>query len=223
MEKELNQEGDVKEQVKEETSKPASEVTSPEEKATSEKQKAEDDWKRTMQSRTDKAEHSLKSAQEELQKLHNDREQQRLVARRKEIVDLEGEPDEQAKVRRKHELEDEVNKLQELKSKEEGAVQRKYDQAIDLARQHSLSLDDARDLMDAGSPKEMELLAQLKVAEKAKVQGAPPIVKEGFPKPDSGTSDAGGDSDEAFLKGWNAGDIPTTKENLERARKIVNK
>ena len=222
MEKELNQEGDVKEQPVEENLEDASKAPSLEEKETSEKQKA-DEWKRTMQSRADKAEFALKSTQEELQKLHNEREQQRLVARRKEIVDLEGEPDEQAKVRRKHELEDEVNKLQELKSKEEGAVQRKYDQAIDLARQHSLSLDDARDLMDAGSPREMELLAQLKVAEKAKIQGAPPKEKEGFPKPDSGTSDAGGDSDEAFLTRWNVGDIPATKENRERAQKIINK
>ena len=189
MEKELNQEGVVEEQVKEETSKPASEVTSPEEKAASEKQKADDEWKRKMQSRTDTAESTLKSAQEKLQKLHDESEQQRLVARRKEIVDLEGEPDEQAKVKRKHELEDEVNKLQELKSKEEGAVQRKYDQAIDLARQHSLSLDDARDLMDAGSPREMELLAQLKVAEKAKGLGKVQSKEGGF-RPDSATSDA---------------------------------
>jgi len=222
MENELNQAGEVKEQLKEEISEDASKATSPEEKETSEKQK-EDEWKRTMQSRTDKAEFALKSTQTELQKLRSEREQQRLVARRKEIADLEGDTDEQAKVKRKHELEDEVNKLQELKEQEEGAVQRKYDQAIDLARQHSLSLDDARDLMDAGTPKEMELLAQLKVAEKAKGQETPPKEKEGFPKPDSAISDAGGDSDEAFVKGWNAGDIPATKENLARSQKILNK
>ena len=200
MEKELNQEGDAKEQPKEDISKDASEVTSPEEKETSEKQKVED----------------------ELQKLRSEREQQRLVARRKEIADLEGDTDEQAKVKRKHELEDEVNKLQELKEKEEGAVQRKYDQAIELARQHSLSLDDARDLMNAGTPKEMELLAQLKVAEKAKVQ-SPPKEKEGFEKPDSGTSDVGSDDDASFQKHWNAGDLSATKENIARIQKIINK
>jgi len=188
MEKVQTQEGVAEEQVKEETSKLASEVTSSEDKATSEKQKA-DEWKRTMQSRTDKAESTAQKLETELQKLRNEREQQRLVARRKEIADLEGDTDEQAKVKRKHELEDEVNKLQELKSKEEGAVQRKYDQAIELARQHSLSLDDARDLMDAGSPREMELLAKLKVAEKAKGLGKVLPKEAGF-RPDSATSDA---------------------------------
>ena len=221
MEKELNQEGDAKEQPKEDISKDASEVTSPEEKETSEKQK-EKEWKSMMQSRTDKAESTAQKLETELQKLRSEREQQRLVARRKEIADLEGDTDEQAKVKRKHELEDEVNKLQELKEKEEGAVQRKYDQAIELARQHSLSLDDARDLMNAGTPKEMELLAQLKVAEKAKVQ-APPKEKEGFEKPDSGTSDAGSDDDASFQKHWNAGDLSATKENIARIQKIINK
>ena len=221
MEKELNQEGDAKEQPKEDISKDASEVTSPEEKETSEKQK-EKEWKSMMQSRTDKAESTAQKLETELQKLRSEREQQRLVARRKEIADLEGDTDEQAKVKRKHELEDEVNKLQELKEKEEGAVQRKYDQAIDLARQHSLSLDDARDLMNAGTPKEMELLAQLKVAEKAK-GSTPPKEKEGFPKPDSGTSDAGSDDDASFQKHWNAGDLSATKENIARIQKIINK
>ena len=217
MEKELNQEGDAKEQPKEDISKDASEVTSPEEKETSEKQK-EDEWKRLMQSRTDKAESTAQKLETELQKLRSEREQQRLVARRKEIADLEGDTDEQAKVKRKHELEDEVNKLQELKEKEEGAVQRKYDQAIELARQHSLSLDDARDLMNAGTPKEMELLAQLKVAEKAKVQ-SPPKEKEGFEKPDSGTSDAGNESDEAFMKSYSEG----ASSDHARAQKILTK
>ena len=221
MEKELNQEGDAKEQPKEDISKDASEVTSPEEKETSEKQK-EDEWKRMMQSRTDKAESDAQKVKDELQKLRSEREQQRLVARRKEIADLEGDTDEQAKVKRKHELEDEVNKLQELKEKEEGAVQRKYDQAIELARQHSLSLDDARDLMNAGSPESMELMAKLKVAEKAKVQ-SPPKEKEGFEKPDSGTSDAGSDDDASFQKHWNAGDLSATKENIARIQKIINK
>jgi hypothetical protein len=222
METEQTQEGVAEEQPKEETSEVVSEAASTEEKATSEKT-ADDEWKRTMQSRADKAEFALKSAQEKLQELHKEREQQRLEARQKEIAALADEPDEQAKVRRKHQLEDEVNKLQELKEQEAGAVQRKYDQAIELARQHNLSLDDARDLMNAGTPREMELLAELKVAKQAKVQEPPTETKETFPKPDSGTSDAGTDSDEAFLKGWNSGKIPATKENIERAKKIINK
>ena len=186
METELNQAGVVEEQVKEETSKPASEPTLPEEKETSEK---DDEWKRMMQSRTDKAEAQAQKVEKELQALRKEREEQRLAARRKEIAELDGEPDEQAKVRRKHQLEDEINKLQEAKAQEEGAVGRKYDQALELATKYDLSLAEARELMDAETPREMELKAQLKVAEKAK-DSKPPTETTGFPKPDSGTSDA---------------------------------
>lgn len=190
MENELNQEGDVKEQAREETLEDASKALSPEEKETSEKQK-ENEWKKVMQSRTDKAESKAQKLEMELQKLRNEREQQRLEARQKEIADLADEPDEQAKVRRKHRLEDEVNELQKAKAEQEGAVERKYDQAIELASQHNLSLADARDLMDAGTPKEMELLAQLKVAEKAKgLTPKSPQEPSGW-KPDSGISDVG--------------------------------
>jgi len=175
-----------------------------------------------MQSRADKAESKAQKLDSELQNLRKEREQQRLEARQKEIAGLADEPDEQAKVRRKHQLEDEVNKLQEVREKEEGAVQRKYDQAIDLARQHSLSLDDARELMNADTPREMELLAQIKVAERTK-DSKPPKETTGFPKPDSGTSDAGSDDDASFQKRWNSGDLPATKENIARAEKIINK
>lgn len=218
MEQELTQTGVAKEQSAEVTSKAVSQVTSVEEKATSEKPRIEDTKEyRSMQSLKDKAEGTLKSVQSELQELRKHNDEQRLVARRKEITDLEGDSDEQAKVRRKHGLEDEVNKLQELKTTEEGAVQRKYDQAIDLARQHGLSLDDARDLMDAGTPREMELLAQLKVAEQAKGQ-VEPLVPSGF-KPDSGTSDVGGEDDETFMKNYSEG----KSDDHARAQKILNK
>ena len=219
METEQTQEGVVEEQVKEEISTPVSETASTEEKTTSEK---DDEWKRSMQSRADKAESKAQKLDSELQNLRKEREQQRLEARQKEIAALADEPDEQAKVRRKHQLEDEVNKLQELRTQEEGAVQRKYDQAIELARQHNLSLDDARELMNAGTPREMELLAQIKVAEQAK-GSAPPKETTGFPKPDSGTSDAGSDDDASFQKRWNAGELPATKENIARIQKIINK
>ena len=221
MENELNQEGDVKEQPTEENLEDVSKAPSPEEKETSEKQK-DDEWKRMMQSKADKAEFALKSAQGQLQELRKEREQQRLEARQKEIAALADEPDAQAKASRKHQLEDEVNKLQELRTQEEGAVQRKYDQALELARQHNLSLDDARELMNAGTPREMELLAQIKVAEQAK-DSKPPKETTGFPKPDSGTSDAGSDDDASFQKRWNAGELPATKENIARIQKIINK
>ena len=224
MEKEQAQEGAVEEQAKEETSKPVLEAASTEKEATSEK--VDDEWKRMMQQRTDKAEYALKSTKEELQQLRNERRQELLAARQKEIAALEGEPDEQAKARQKHQMEDELARLREETAEQKDAVGRKYDNAIELAEKYNLSLKDARSIFNESSTKkEMELMAQLKVAEQAKVQTKNPPKeepKEGF-TPDSGTSDAGADSDEAFLKAWNAGDIPATKENLARANKIINK
>jgi len=219
MEQEQAQEGTVEEQVKEEISKPVSETVSTGEKATSES----DEWKRMMQSRADKAEFKAQSLEKELQTLRKEREQQRLEARQKEIAALSDEPDEQAKVRRKHQLEDELLRLEEQKTQQEGAVQRKYDQAIELATKHNLSLADARELMKAETPREMELLAQLKLAEKARDSKPPKETKGTGFKPDSATSDAGGDDDKSFLERWNAVELPATKENLARIRKIINK
>ena len=187
MEQELKQDGVAEEQPKEEISKEAPK-TSTEEKKTSERTYSEAEW-RKMQSMKDKAEADRLRYEKEVTELRKQSEEQRLAQRRKEIADLEGEPDEQAKVRRKHQLEDEVNKLQELKAKEEGAVQRKYDQALELAAQHDLSLADARELMAAETPREMELMAQIKVAELKKEARTSPG-SSNF-RPDSATSDVG--------------------------------
>ena len=184
MEQELKQEGATTEQPKEEISKETPKVTLPEEKKTSERTYSEIEW-RKMQSMKDKADATLKNVETQLQELRKRTGQQALEVRQKEIQALDGEPDEQAKLRRKHQLEDEVNKLNEVKSQQEGAVQRKYDQALELAAQHGLSLSDARELMAAETPKEMELLAQIKVAEQEK-----DAQKSTGPSPDSATSDA---------------------------------
>jgi hypothetical protein len=221
MEQELKQEGAVEEQVTETPSEPVSKATPPEEKATSERIRGEEEF-RKIQSMKDKAEAALQSAQKELQELRKFNEQQRLETRKKELDALADDPDGLAKVRHRHQLEDEITRLEQKRLEEEGAVARKYDQAANLAKEYNLNLDEARELLDATSPKEMELMAKLKAVEKAKV----PIPKEektGFPKPDSGTSDAGADSDEAFLKRWNAGIEPVTKESMARAQKIINK
>jgi len=217
MEQESKQAEATVEQPKEEISKETPKVTPTEKKATSEKTYSEVEWGK-MQSMKDKAESKALRYEQELQELRKQGEQQRLEARRKEITELADEPEEQVKVRRKHQLEDEVTKLQDQKVTEEGAVQRKYDQAIDLATQHNLNLDDARELMSAGSPKEMELMAQLKVAEQAKGQTKTPTEETGV-KPDSGTSDAGADSDKAFLKSYSEG----KSDDHARAEKLLSK
>ena len=218
MEQVENQEGVVEEQPKEEISKEVPKA-SIEEKATSEK---DDEWKRMMQSRTDKAESQSRKLEDQLQKLQ-ERDRQRVSEERaRELEKYADEPDEQAKVRRKHQLEDELSQLEEQAKKNEGAVERKYDQALELASKYNLGLADARDLMKAETPREMELLAQLKV--KDLEQGKPPTEPSvETPSPDSGTSDAGADSDAAFQEAWNEGKLPATKENLARAQKIINK
>jgi hypothetical protein len=127
--------------------------------------------------------------EKELQGLRKANEQQRLLQRQKEISDLEGDADGQTKVKRKHQLEDELSDLQDRREKEEGAVARKYDQAMDLASKYDLNLSEARELLEATSPREMELMAQLKAKEKEKGQSK--STGETY-VPDSGTSDAVG-------------------------------
>ena len=224
MEQELTQTEAAEEQPKEEISKEAPKVTPPEEKKTSERTYSEPEW-RKMQSMKDTADAKAQKLERENQALRDQQGQQRKIARQKEIADLdkEGDTDGVAKARYKHDLEDENLKLEEKNVELMGKVWNKYDQSIELASKHNLSLADARELMKADSPREAELMAQLIVAEQAKVtKESPPPETTGF-KPDSGTSDAGTDSDKAFQERWNSGEEPATKENQARIKKILAK
>ena len=216
MEQELNQTGEVKEQPTEKPSEVVSKPPSTDEKKTS--GRTEDEF-RKIQSMKDKAEATLNKVQSELQELRKAREQERLLQRQKEISDMDGDAEGQTKARRKHQLEDELLQLQDKREKEEGAVARKYDQAEDLARKYDLNLSEARELLEATTPREMELMAQLKAREKEKVQDkAPTGTKEAF-TPDSGASDAGGESDDAFMKTYSEG----KSNDHKRAQKILKK
>jgi len=226
MKQELKQDEVTQEQpevASKETTGVTPEAPSTEEKKTSERPRTEEEF-RKLQSKMTKAIQeaqsygaSLKSVQSELQELRRKGEQERLEARKREIADLDGDPEGQGKLRRKHQLEDELNLLEEKKRDEEGAVARKYDQAMGLAKEYDLSLTEARELLDATTPKEMELMAQLKAREKEKVQ-ITSTEKTGF-KPDSGTSDTGGEDDEAFIKRYAEG----KSDDHKRARKILQK
>jgi len=216
MEQELTQTGEVKEQPTEKPSEVVSKPPSTDEKKTS--GRTEDEF-RKIQSMKDKAEATLNKVQSELQELRKAREQERLLQRQKEISDMDGDAEGQTKARRKHQLEDELSQLQDKREKEEGAVARKYDQAEDLARKYDLNLSEARELLEATTPREMELMAQLKAREKEKVQDkAPTGTKEAF-TPDSGASDAGGESDDAFMKSYSEG----KSNDHKRAQKILKK
>lgn len=216
MEQELNQE-----EATEEATSPA---TSIDEKATSEKVRTEDEF-RKLQSMKDKAvaeadssKQYLQSVQGEVQQLQYQIEQQRLEAQRRELEALEGDPDGQKVVRQRQALAEERRQFDQDTQLEIEGRKRKQAQAEELTEEYNLTPKQFRELMTSESRAHM--------IDKAKLLGKEPVATQP-PKtdfiPDSGTTDAGGDSDDAFLKRWNAGDIPTTKESIARAQKIISK
>jgi len=226
MEQELNQTGDAQEQPKEDTSKATPVATSTEEKATSEKTRTEKEFT-SMQSMKDKAdaratkaEALVGSVQNELQEFRTDIERQKQEGQQKEIDSLAGDPDAQSRLRKIYQREDNARKAEaDLKKKDEGLTG-KWNHAIDLAKEYNL-YDAIEDLLAAENPKEMELLAKVKAMEKEKIPTPTKETKESDFTPDSGTSDAGADSDKTFQEKWNSGELPATKENIARAQKII--
>jgi len=216
LEQESNQSGEVKEPPKEEISPKVSEPL-PEKKETS---RVEDTKEyRVMQGMKDRAEAQAQRAEKELEKLRREQEVRELEFRRKELDEAKDEPELQRIVRKRHELEDERKRFDEQKLRDTEAMNRKWSEAVRLAKEFKV---DVSELLTTNSPEEMQLKAELlslkaKPAEPVREPEPKPISK-----PDSGVSDAGSDSNEAFLKRWNAGDLPPTKENLARVKKIIN-
>jgi len=217
MEQESNQAGEVKEVPQEKPSEVVS-APLPEKKETS---RIEDTKEyRLMQSMKDRAEAQAQRVEKELEKLRREQEVRELEFRRKELDDAKDEPELQRIVRKRHELEDERKRFAEQKQRDEEAMTRKWSDAVRLAKEFKV---DAGELLTTNSPEEMQLKAEnlsLKAAKEtpAEVEREPKPI----PKPDSGISDAGSDSNESFLKRWNAGDLPPTKENLARVKKIIS-
>ena len=233
MKQELNQDEATVEQpevASQETTEATPEVTSTEEKATSERQRTEKEFRKlqgimTKAINENKAKDAtLQSVQNELQELRKRNDQQELDARRKEIEDASGEPELLRIVRERHRLDDEKRKFAQYTRETQEDVDRQYKDAIRLSEQHGVKISELFGV--AKSTEQMELLAEnlalKKAAEQAK-DSKPPKETTGFPKPDSGTSDAGSDDDASFQKRWNAGELPATKENIARIQKIINK
>ena len=212
----------------EETTEATPEVTSTEAKETSERQRTEEEF-RKLQSIMTKAineskakDSTIQSVQNELQELRNQMERQRLEAQKKELEDAKDKPELLRIIRRRHEVEERERKFKEDSERVQENMLNAWEDSKRLAKEYGV---DFSELLDCKTSRERELLAYKLSKEQAKEQTKTPPKeepKEGF-TPDSGTSDAGADSDEAFLKAWNAGDIPATKENLARANKIINK
>ena len=187
METEQTQEGVVEEQVKEEISTPVSETASTEEKATSEKQK-DDEWKRMMQSKADKAEFALKSAQGQLQELRKYNEQRELEAQRKELEAVADEPELLKIVKERQRLDAKKREFDAYIRETQGDVDRQYKDAIRLSEQYGVKISELFGV--AKSTEQMELLAENLALKAEQAKGQDKVQKEKGFRPDSNTSDA---------------------------------
>lgn len=165
----------------------------------------------------------VKAQEEATKQMSVEIERQRLEAQRREIEALADDPEAKKALLHRYDIEERERKHAEQVKKDEAKIQKMFNDATALATEYNLN---PSDLLSAGNPEAMKLLAknlalERQLNEKPKVD-TPTEPKEGF-TPDSGTNDAGTDSDEAFLKGWNSGEIPATKENIARADKIIKK
>ena len=145
-------------------------------------------------------------------------ERQRLDAQRKELEALADDPEAKKALLRQYDFEKRERELDEREKKNREAIERMFSNAEELAAEYNLK---PSDLLIAKTPEEMKLLAKNLALErdiKANQTKATPVEK-----PDSGTNDAGTDTDKAFQEAWNSGELPATKENIARAQKIINK
>ena len=145
-------------------------------------------------------------------------ERQRLETQRKELESVADDPDAKKALLRQYDFEKRERELNEREKANREAIERMFTNAEELAAEHNLK---PSDLLTAKTPEEMKLLAKNLALErdiKANQTKGTPVEK-----PDSGTNDAGTDTDAAFQKAWNSGELPATKENIARAQKIINK
>ena len=171
----------------------------------------------------DSREVAIKAQEQANREAGVDLERQRLEAQRKELEAVADDPEAKKALLRSYDFDKRERELNEKEKSNREAMQRMFDDAETLAAEHNLK---PSDLLSAGTPEAMKLLAKNLALQReldTKQTKETPKGKEGFPTPDSGTSDAGSDSDEAYQKAWNAGDIKATKENLARIQKIINK
>ncbi len=164
-------------------------------------------------------------AQEEANKTAGfELERQRLETQRKELESVADDPDAKKALLRSYDLDKREREIEEKRQQDEAAVGRMFSDAEALAIEYNLK---PSDLLVAPNPEAMKLLAKNLALEReldaTKAKKETPKEEESGFTPDSGTSDAGADSDEAFQKRWNSGELPATKENIARAQKIINK
>jgi len=222
MEQESTQTGDVQEQPKEEPSKEVSQPSAEEKKTSRVEDTAEfrniQSLKDKADARAIKAEKAVESMQNQLQELRNDIERQRLEEQRRQIDALADDPEAQKKLMAKFDIDKERREFDAHQKREREGMMKAWNQAADLVKEYNLTPADASDLLNAGSPREMELMAKLKAAEHPKVETPKEEKKEVF-TPDSGKSDSGGEDDDAFMKRYSEG----KSDDHVRAKRILAK
>jgi len=150
--------------------------------------------------------------------------QQRLDTQRKELESVADDPEAKKALLRSYDLDKREREIEDKRKENEAAVGRMFSDAEALAVEFNLK---PSDLLVAGNPEAMKLLAeklnlQRELDATKQTKGETPT-PSGFPKPDSGTSDAGGDDDKTFMERWGSGEADATPENLKRAQKILAK
>ena len=163
-------------------------------------------------------------AQEEANKAMSvEIERQRLEAQRREIEALADDPEAKKALLHKYDIENREREFEAKARAKEEAIQRMFSDAEALAIEYNLK---PSDLLAAGNPEAMKLLAknlalerELNTAKQAKGETPNKTDSGGGFSPDSGKSDAGGDSDEAFMKDYSAG----KSGDHARAQKILAK
>jgi len=161
---------------------------------------------------------AIVKAQEEANKAAGfDLERQRLDTQKREIEALSDDPEAKKALLRSYDLDKKERELNEREKANREAMQRMFDEAEALAAEHNLK---PSDLLSAGTPEAMKLLAKnLALQRELDSKQTEETPKEGFEKPDSNTSDAGADSDEAFMKSYSEGKT----DDHARADKLLKK
>lgn len=111
-------------------------------------------------------------------------ERMRIETQRKEIEALADDPEAKKALLRRYDADKRERDLDEREKNNREAIERMFNNAEALATEHNLK---PSDLLIAKTPEEMKLLAKnLALEREVKAKQT----KEGFPKPDSNTSDA---------------------------------
>jgi len=129
---------------------------------------------------------AIKSQTEANKAMGVELERQRLEAQKRELEAVADDPEAKKILLRSYDLQKREREIDDKDKANREAMQRMFDEAEALAIEHNLK---PSDLLSAGTPEAMKLLAK-NLALQRELDSKQTKAKEGFPAPDSGTSDA---------------------------------